>query len=127
MAIGGNLRASVLAGLPVRRTLITVYALSRRARRDRRHPGDRTTPSQRPVLHRAAARAVRNHRSGGRRHPAYGRRVRILGTVAGVVLMQVLQTTLVAHNLPDSVSQMVEAVIIVFAVYIQRTSSRSSS
>nr|WP_284286917.1 hypothetical protein [Angustibacter aerolatus] len=28
LAIGGNRRASVLAGLPVKRTLVTVYALS---------------------------------------------------------------------------------------------------
>jgi ribose/xylose/arabinose/galactoside ABC-type transport system permease subunit len=42
--------------------------------------------------------------------------------VAGVVLMQLLQTTLVAHNIPDSVSQMVEALIIIAAVYVQRTS-----
>jgi ribose transport system permease protein len=54
-----------------------------------------------------------------------GGRVRILGTVAGAILIQLLETTLVSHNVPDSVSRMVEALIIIAAVYIQRP-SRSS-
>ena len=36
-----------------------------------------------------------------------------------------LETTLVSHNAPDSVARMVEALIIIAAVYIQRP-SRSS-
>ena len=49
-----------------------------------------------------------------------GGRVRILGTVAGAVLIQLLETTLVSHNVPDSVARIVEALIIIAAVYVQR-------
>lgn len=127
VAIGGNLKASVLAGVSVRRTLITVYAASgflaaiagilataRLRASDPSYIG--------LLLELAAITAVV---VGGT--PLKGGQVRVLGTVAGVVLMQLLETTLVAHNIPDSVSQMVQAVIIIAAVYIQRTSSRSSS
>jgi ribose transport system permease protein len=126
VAIGGNLRASVLAGIPVRRTLITVYAISGvlaaiagEIATARLRASD---PSYIGLL--VELSAITAVVVGGT--PLSGGRVRILGTVAGVVLLQLLETTLVAHNIPDSVSQMVEAVIIVGAVYLQRT-SRSSS
>lgn len=127
VAIGGNLRASVLAGVSVRRTLITVYALSgvlaaiagilataRLRASDPSYIG--------LLLELSAITAVV---VGGT--PLDGGRVRIIGTVAGVVLIQMLETTLVSHNIPDSVSQMVQAAIIILAVYLQRSSSRSSS
>jgi ribose transport system permease protein len=41
------------------------------------------------------------------------------------VLIQLLETTMVSHNAPDSVARIVEALIIIAAVYIQRTSRRS--
>jgi ribose/xylose/arabinose/galactoside ABC-type transport system permease subunit len=122
VAIGGNLRASVLAGIPVRRTLITVYAISGvlaaiagEIATARLRASD---PSYIGLLMELSA--ITAVVVGGT--PLNGGRVRILGTVAGVVLMQLLQTTLVSHNIPDSVSQMVEALIIIAAVYIQRTS-----
>jgi galactofuranose transport system permease protein len=120
LAIGGNRRASVLAGLPVRRTLIVVYAISG------------TLAAVAGVIATARLRAS---------DPSYigllmelsaitavvvggtslnGGRVRILGTVTGAILIQLLETTLVSHNAPDSVARMVEAVIIIAAVYIQR-------
>jgi ribose transport system permease protein len=125
LAIGGNRRASVLAGLPVKRTLITVYALSG------------TLAAVAGVIATARLRAS---------DPSYigllfelsaitavvvggtalsGGRVRILGTVTGAILIQLLETTLVSHNAPDSVSRMVEALIIIAAVYIQRPTRRS--
>ena len=125
LAIGGNRRASVLAGLPVRRTLIVVYAISG------------TLAAVAGVIATARLRAS---------DPSYigllmelsaitavvvggtslnGGRVRVLGTVTGAILLQLLETTLVSHNAPDSVARMVEAVIIIAAVYVQRP-SRSS-
>jgi ribose/xylose/arabinose/galactoside ABC-type transport system permease subunit len=125
LAIGGNRRASLLAGLPVRRTLIVVYTISG------------TLAAVAGVIATARLRAS---------DPSYigllmelsaitavvvggtsltGGRVRILGTVAGAILLQLLETTLVSHNAPDSVARMVEAVIIIAAVYIQRP-ARSS-
>jgi ribose/xylose/arabinose/galactoside ABC-type transport system permease subunit len=125
LAIGGNRRASVLAGLPVKRTLIAVYALSG------------TLAAVAGVIATARLRAS---------DPSYigllfelsaitavvvggtaltGGRVRILGTVVGAVLIQLLETTLVSHNAPDSAARIVEALIIIAAVYIQRPSRRS--
>jgi len=125
LAIGGNRRASVLAGLPVRRTLIVVYAISG------------TLAAVAGVIATARLRAS---------DPSYigllmelsaitavvvggtslnGGRVRILGTVTGAILLQLLESTLVSHNAPDSVARMVEAVIIIAAVYVQRP-ARSS-
>ena len=54
-----------------------------------------------------------------------GGKVRVLGTFAGAVLMQLLTSTLASHNIPASATEMVQAAIIIAAVYIQRT-SRSS-
>jgi galactofuranose transport system permease protein len=55
--------------------------------------------------------------------PLTGGRVRILGTVMGSVLMQLVRATLIKHNLPDSTAQMVQAVIIIVAVYSARERS----
>ncbi|MEO8829307.1 ABC transporter permease [Lapillicoccus sp.] len=125
LAIGGNRRASVLAGLPVRRTLIAVYALSG------------TLAAIAGVIATARLRAS---------DPSYigllielsaitavvvggtalnGGQVRIVGTVAGAIFIQLLETTLVSHNVPDSGARIVEAVIIVLAVYSQRASRRT--
>ncbi len=122
LAIGGNRRASVLAGLPVRRTLVTVYAISG------------TLAAVAGVIATARLRAsdpsyigllieltaITSVVVGGT--PLSGGRVRILGTVAGAVLIQLLETTLVSHDVPDSVARMVEALIIIAAVLVQRTS-----
>lgn len=54
-----------------------------------------------------------------------GGQVRVLGTVVGAVFIQLLETTLVSHNVPDSAARIVEALIIIAAVYVQRSSRRS--
>jgi len=59
--------------------------------------------------------------------PLSGGRVRILGTVAGALLMQLITATLIKHNLPDSTAQIVQAAIIVLAVYLQRSRSGGGS
>ncbi|MEO7060615.1 MAG: ABC transporter permease [Lapillicoccus sp.] len=125
LAIGGNLRASRLAGLPVRRTIIAVYAISG------------TLAAVAGVIATARLRAS---------DPSYigllielsaitavvvggtalnGGQVRILGTVAGAIFIQLLETTLVSHNVPDSGARIVEALIIIAAVYSQRLSGRT--
>jgi ribose/xylose/arabinose/galactoside ABC-type transport system permease subunit len=45
--------------------------------------------------------------------------------VVGAVFIQLLETTLVSHNVPDSGARIVEALIIIAAIYVQR--SRSST
>jgi ribose transport system permease protein len=44
----------------------------------------------------------------------------VLGTVAGALLMQLLRATLIKHDLPDSTAQLVQAVVILVAVYVAR-------
>jgi simple sugar transport system permease protein/ribose transport system permease protein len=48
-----------------------------------------------------------------------GGKVRVLGTVAGALLMQLIVSTLISHNAPNSVAQMVQAVVIIAAVFTQ--------
>jgi ribose transport system permease protein len=125
LAIGGNRRASVLAGLPVKRTLITVYALSGALAAvagviatARLRASD---PSYIGLLYELSA--ITAVVVGGT--ALNGGRVRVLGTVTGAILIQLLETTLVSHNAPDSVARMVEALIIIAAVYIQRPTKGS--
>ncbi len=120
VAIGGNRRAATLAGLPVNRVLIGVYticgvlaavsgvlATSRLAASD---PADMGL-----LMELSAITAVV---VGGT--PLTGGKVRVLGTVMGVALMQLVRATLIKHNLPDSLAQMIQAAIIVAAVYVAR-------
>jgi galactofuranose transport system permease protein len=119
VAIGGNARAAGLAGLPVKRVLTTVYvvsgllaALAGALLVARNQASDPTRLGQLVELTAITAVVV-----GGT--PLTGGRVRVLGTVAGALLMQLITFTLVAHNITDSVAQMVQAVIVVLAVYAQ--------
>ncbi|MFP3381609.1 ribose ABC transporter permease, partial [Bacillus sp. SIMBA_069] len=52
--------------------------------------------------------------------PLTGGQVKIAGTVAGALLLQFITATLVKHDVPDAYSQIVQAAIILAAVYIQR-------
>lgn len=120
MAIGDNRAAAGLSGLPVRRVLLTVYVVS-------------------GVLAALAGVLVVGHGTiadpanqgldmeldaitavvvGGT--PLTGGKVKVLGTVAGALFMQIVSATLVQHNVPNSWSQMIEAVIICVAVYVAR-------
>ncbi|ADJ43122.1 sugar ABC transporter permease [Amycolatopsis mediterranei S699] len=123
VAVGGNRAASTLAGLPVKRVLVGVYvisgalaavagvlATSRLAASD---PNDLGL-----LMELSAITAVV---VGGT--PLSGGRVRVLGTVFGALLMQLVHATLIKHNLPDSTAQMVQAAIIVVAVYVARERS----
>ena len=125
LAVGGNPRASRLAGLPVRRTLIGVYVLSGvlaavagvvvTARLTASDPS-----STGLLIELAAITAVV---VGGT--PLSGGRVRVLGTVAGALLMQLLRATLNQFDVPDSTTQMVQALVIVVAVGLQRSGRTS--
>ena len=120
VAVGGNREASVVAGVPIRRTLLAVYVLSgllaalagviqtaRLSASDPSFVGN--------LIELSAITAVV---MGGT--PLSGGRVRILGTLAGAMFMQLVGATLISHNLPDSATRMVTAAIIVAAVLIQR-------
>ncbi|MFQ1000598.1 ABC transporter permease [Modestobacter sp. SSW1-42] len=119
VAIGGNARASQLAGLPVKRVLTTVYVISGLLAAlagvllvARNQASDPTQLGRLVELTAITAVVV-----GGT--PLTGGQVRVLGTVAGALLMQLITYTLVAHDITNSVAQMVQAVIVVLAVYAQ--------
>lgn len=120
VAIGGNRQASVLAGLPVRSTLITVYVLCsvlaaiagilETARSGAGNPGKLGN-----LMELSAITAVV---VGGT--PLAGGRVRILGTVFAALFLLVLGATLIRQNVRQPATLMVQAVIIIAAVYFQR-------
>jgi ribose/xylose/arabinose/galactoside ABC-type transport system permease subunit len=126
LAIGGNLRASRLAGVPVKRTLITVYAISGFLAAvagviltARLRAADPSYVGLNIELTAITAVVV-----GG--SLLSGGKVRVLGTVAGAVLIQLLENTLTAQNVTDSVARIIEALIIIGAVFLQRQSRRSA-
>ena len=47
------------------------------------------------------------------------------GTIVGALVMQALASTLRFHKFSDAISQMVTAVIIILAVFVQRKRARS--
>jgi len=127
VAIGGNRSASALAGLPVRRVLMLTYiicgvlaAIAGVLATARLTASDPSAIGNLFELSAITAVVV-----GGT--PLSGGRVRILGTVAGAVLMQLIAATLIKHNLPDSTAQIVQAAIIIVAVYLQRSRSGGRS
>jgi len=125
LAVGDNARASFLSGVPVRRTLIGVYVLSG------------VLAAWAGVMDTASITSA-NALSSGLNYelfaitavvvggtPLSGGRVRVVGTVAAAILMQLLSSTLIFHSATDAISQMVTAVVIVVAVYIQRVRSQA--
>ncbi len=117
VAIGDNRPASRLAGLPVRRVLITVYVISGVLSALAGvlivgHGAEADPANQGLNMELNAITAVV---VGGT--PLSGGRVRVLGTVAGALFMQLITAVLTQHNVHTSYTQIVEAVIICFAVY----------
>ncbi|GAB3440607.1 ABC transporter permease [Streptomonospora sediminis] len=124
VAVGGNRRASELSGLPVRRTLMAVYVLcglfaaaAGVLATARLQASDPNSIGQLIELSAITAVVV-----GGT--PLQGGRVRVAGTVAGAVLMQLLVSTLIKHDLPPSWTQIAQTAVIIAAVYVARERGR---
>jgi ribose transport system permease protein len=120
LAIGGNRPATELAGVPVKRTLTLVYvacsvlaAIAGLLAVARIQSSDASAVGLLIELSAITAVVV-----GGT--PLTGGRVRVLGTVAGALLMQLVVATMIKHNLQPSTTEMVQAVIILVAVYAAR-------
>ena len=118
-SVGGNKRATELAGIPIKRILITAYlvcallaALAGVLAAARSQASDPKTLGLLMELNAIAAVVI-----GGT--SLNGGTVRILGTVAGALLMQLITATLISHNVADSMAQMIQAVVIIAAVYAQ--------
>jgi len=120
VAVGGNRSAAALAGLPVRRILITAYVLCGLfAAVAGVFATARLTASDPSAIgNLAELSAITAVVVGGT--PLTGGRIRVLGTVAGALVMQLVRATLIKHDLPDSAAQMTQAAIILLAVYIAR-------
>jgi galactofuranose transport system permease protein len=120
LAAGGNPAAARLAGVPVRRTLVTVYALSAFLAAlaglivaARLGASDAAKIGLNMELDAIAAVVV-----GGT--ALTGGRATILGTVVGALIMQVIATSFNMLLVPYAWSLALKAVIILVAVYLQR-------
>ena len=120
VAIGGNRSASFLSGHPVRRTLLAVYVISgllaaiagivATARLGASDPSNIGL-----LIELSAITAVV---VGGT--PLSGGKVKIMGTVMGALLIQLITNTFIANNLPFTWAQVLTAAIILVAVYVQK-------
>ncbi|MEJ7712697.1 MAG: ABC transporter permease [Pyrinomonadaceae bacterium] len=120
VAVGGNEAAAQLAGVKVRRTKIIVYAasgllagLAGLIETARLGASDAAKVGLNIELDAIAAVVV-----GGT--PLTGRRVTLVGTLVGALIMQVITTSFNMQGIPFSWSLVLKAAIIVIAVYIQR-------
>ncbi len=120
VAVGGNPSASFLAGLPVKRTLLVVYVISGVLAAvagvlatSRLTASDPSAIGQLIELSAITAVVV-----GGT--PLTGGRARVVGTVAGALLVQLIESTLIRNDVPDSLSQIILALLIIAAVAVQR-------
>jgi len=118
--IGGNRAASAICGVPIRRTLLAVYALSGVLAglagvlaSTRIEVTDPANIGLNYELDAVAAVVV-----GGT--PLSGGRVTVAGTVAGALLLQVLDATFVMNDIRYTYAQILKAAIIVLAVFLQR-------
>ncbi|WP_067494841.1 ABC transporter permease [Actinoplanes sp. TFC3] len=120
LAIGDNRPAAELAGVPVKRVLIVVYiacsvlaSIAGLLAVARIQSSDASAVGLLIELSAITAVVV-----GGT--PLTGGKIRVLGTVAGALLMQLVVATMIKHNLQPSTTEMVQAVIILVAVYVAR-------
>jgi ribose/xylose/arabinose/galactoside ABC-type transport system permease subunit len=120
LAAGGNAEAARLAGVPVRRTIITVYAVSAllaglagMLETSRLGASDAAKIGLNIELDAIAATVV-----GGT--ALTGGRATIIGTVVGALVMQVIATSFNMLLIPYAWSLVLKAAIIVVAVYFQR-------
>ncbi len=120
LATGGNEPAARLAGVPVGRIKITVYVVSGLLAGlagliviSINSSSDANQVGLDMELNAIAAVAV-----GGT--PLTGGRANVIGTMIGALILQLIRTTLLSHNIQDAVARVVTASAIVIAVLIQR-------
>jgi ribose/xylose/arabinose/galactoside ABC-type transport system permease subunit len=120
LATGGNQSAARLAGVPVTRILIIVYAISGLLAGMAGLAFIAFDSAANPVtdglgkeLDAIAAVAV-----GGT--PLTGGRATILGTAIGAIFIQLIRQTVVSLNIPDDIASVIIGILIVLAVFLQR-------
>jgi galactofuranose transport system permease protein len=120
LAIGGNETAARLAGVPVTRVKLIVYAISGLCAGvagliviAMNSAADANLVGINMELDAIAAVAV-----GGTL--LTGGRATIIGTLAGALIIQLVRYTLLANGVPDPVALIVKAALIVLAVWLQQ-------
>ena len=123
-AVGDSIKSSSLAGINAARTLMIVYGLSAflaafaglfQAARVTVAAG--SSLGQLAELDAIAAVVI-----GGT--PMSGGKAHVFGTIIGALIMQMITLTCVMNNIPDEYAQVLKAVIIVFAAFIQREQAK---
>jgi ribose transport system permease protein len=119
--VGASRDAAHLAGVPVRRTLLAVYAASGALAglaglfaTARLGAGDPNYVGVNFELDAIAASVI-----GGT--PLSGGRVSIVGTVFGVLLLQLLDASFIMNNISYTYAQILKAAFILGALYLQRS------
>jgi simple sugar transport system permease protein/ribose transport system permease protein len=120
LATGGNEAAARLAGVPVARVKLAVYVISGMLAGlagliviSINSSSDANLVGMDMELNAIAAVAV-----GGT--PLTGGRASVVGTMIGALILQLIRTTLLSHNIQDAVARVVTAAAIIFAVLMQR-------
>ncbi len=123
-AVGDNIRSSMLSGIHTAGVMMFVYGFSAFCaafagifQSARVCVAAGSSLGQLAELDAIAAVVI-----GGT--PMSGGKARVLGTVIGALIMQMITLTCVMNNIPDPYAQVFKALIIVFAVYIQREQSK---
>lgn len=119
-AVGDSIKSSSLSGINTARTMMIVYGISAffaafagifQAAKVSVAAG--SSLGQLAELDAIAAVVI-----GGT--PMIGGKAHVIGTVVGALIMQMITLTCVMNDIPDQYAQVFKAVIIVFAVFIQR-------
>ncbi len=120
LAAGGNEKAARLSGVPVNRIKLAVYAISALLAGvagfiviSINSSSDANQVGLNMELDAIAAAAV-----GGT--PLLGGQANVIGTLIGALIIQLIRSTLLSHNVPFAVAQIIDAAIILLAVYVQR-------
>lgn len=120
LAVGGNEGAARLAGVPIRRVKLAVYAFSGMLAGLAgliviaiNSSADANQIGLNMELDAIAAVAVGGTSLSG------GRAV-VTGTLIGALIMQMIRFTLLSNGIPDTAALVIKAVIIILAVIVQR-------
>jgi galactofuranose transport system permease protein len=123
VAVGGNAAATRIAGIPAGRVKLLVYVVSATLaglvgliQVGADYASDANNTGLGMELAAIAAVAVAGT-------PLTGGRVRIWATVAGATTLTLLTNTFIAHGLTKQVADIVEGLVILLALYVQRHES----
>jgi ribose/xylose/arabinose/galactoside ABC-type transport system permease subunit len=122
VAVGGNERSAQLAGVPVARTKMLAYATSAVLAGlvglitiSNVSSSDANNTGLGVELAAIAAVAVAGI-------PLTGGRMSVGGTLVGALTLLLLQNTLISHGVSTDIAQMIEGLVIILALYVQRSS-----